>query len=101
MLAGIANARPLVVQSPWLAPDVLAMLGHSPEDGNEPVMLIAFEAPREWMRSMERAKKEELEWLYVQRFRADHRLALGYEPFGNVDPAAIRRTFWSTTASGQ
>lgn len=73
---------------PWGSPAHLALVGHDTENEDERILEIGYEWPISWFRTTEPMSNFDLEWLHVQRFRADHALATGTHAFWDVQEGA-------------
>lgn len=73
---------------PWGSPSYMAMVGHDPDDVGRVLLEIAYEWPSNWLRTTSALGQFDLEWLHVQRFRSDHILGKGFQPFIEVGPGA-------------
>lgn len=70
---------------PWNSPSHLAIIGEVGEsDGASPVLVIGYEWPSTWLRTLEPLSSFDLEWFHVQRYRTDYVAGRGMHPFWNV-----------------
>ncbi len=73
---------------PWGSPAHLALVGRDADKEDESILEIGYEWPINWLRNAEPLSPFDLEWLHVQRFRADYALALGSHAFWNLREGA-------------
>ncbi len=71
----------------------MAIVGHDLDNPDQIRMEIGDEWPVSVFRPLAPVDQFEMEWLHAQRFRTDHVLGTGIQPFINIRPGAIRLTF--------
>lgn len=67
---------------PWGSPSYMGMRGSDP--GGDAMLVIAYESPSSWLRTIDAIPQHEVEWMHVHRFRSDFMLATGLHPFHSV-----------------
>ena len=71
---------------PWLSPSYSGVVGTTAANPSEPAVVVTFEWPITWLRTIQEIPKVEREILLVRRFSADQALAIGTHAFSNVRP---------------
>jgi hypothetical protein len=80
---GMQYSAMLVVPLPWGTPAFLGAVGTMVATG-EPAMSVAMESPIGWARLPAGMSDFQLESLYLRRFSADQRIAIGTHAFAEV-----------------
>jgi hypothetical protein len=69
---------------PWSGAASFSLVG-TDADG-EPLLVVGFEWPLSWLRTVQPVEKFHVEWLHLRRFSSDQALATGDHAFGDVRP---------------
>ena len=84
---------------PWLSPSYSGVVGTTAANPSKPTLVVTFEWPITWLRTIQEIPKVQREILMVRRFSADQALATGVHAFSNVQPGPHPNNAPDTTAT--
>lgn len=84
---------------PWTSPAYYGLVGTS-QSPPEPVIVVSYEWPFSWLRTVDEIPKFQLELLHIRRFSSDQALATGTHAFSNIQPGGDPPDSTVTTDQG-